>query len=81
MATSPSKEQNVTTTMEKPLFRVLKGNPDATELAALTAVIAGLAKRRPAEDSGERNLWGRPEDRLQRTTLYNPNAFRNVTFY
>jgi hypothetical protein len=70
-----------TTTAAKPLFRVLKGNPDATELAALTAVLTALAKKRPDEESGERNLWGRPEDRLQRTTLYNPNAFRNVTFY
>ncbi|GAB3697854.1 acyl-CoA carboxylase subunit epsilon [Corynebacterium nasicanis] len=70
-----------TTLADKPLFRVLKGNPDATELAALTAVLTALAKQRPAAESGERNLWGRPEDRLQRTTLYNPNAFRNVTFY
>lgn len=70
-----------TITTDKPLFRVLKGNPDATELAALTAVLTALAKRRPDEDSGERNLWGRPEDRLQRHTLYNPNAFRNVNFY
>jgi hypothetical protein len=71
----------VTTTATQPLFSVLKGNPSATEIAALTAVLTALAKQRPAEESGERNLWGRPEDRLQRTTLYNPNAFRNVTFY
>jgi len=69
------------TTTERPLFRVLKGNPDATELAALTAVLTTLAKQRPAEESTERNLWGRPEERLQRTTLYNPSAFRNVSFY
>jgi len=72
----------VTTTLtDKPLFRVLKGNPDATELAALTAVLTTLANQRPAEESTERNLWGRPEERLQRTTLYNPSAFRNVSFY
>ncbi|WIM72961.1 acyl-CoA carboxylase subunit epsilon [Corynebacterium suedekumii] len=71
----------MTTTTERPLFRVLKGNPDATELAALTAVLTTLAKQRPAEESTERNLWGRPEERLQRTTLYNPSAFRNVSFY
>lgn len=69
------------TTTERPLFRVLKGNPDATELAALTAVLTTLANQRPAEESTERNLWGRPEERLQRTTLYNPSAFRNVSFY
>lgn len=72
----------MTTMTDKPLFRVLKGNPDATEIAALTAVITSLASRRRAEnDSGERNMWGRPEDRLQRPTLYNPNAFRNVTYF
>lgn len=71
----------MTTTTERPLFRVLKGNPDATELAALTAVLTTLANQRPAEESTERNLWGRPEERLQRTTLYNPSAFRNVSFY
>lgn len=72
----------MTTTTDKPLFRVLKGNPDATELAALTAVITSLAsKKRATPDSGERNMWGRPEDRLQRPALYNPNAFRNVTYF
>ena len=69
------------TTTTKPLFSVLKGNPTPTELAALTAVLTALTQQRPAEESGERNMWGRPEDHLQRTTLYNPNAFRNVTFY
>ena len=72
----------MTTTTDKPLFRVLKGNPDATELAALTAVITSLAsKKRAAPDAGERNMWGRPEDRLQRPALHNPNAFRNVTYF
>ncbi|AGF71693.1 acyl-CoA carboxylase subunit epsilon [Corynebacterium halotolerans] len=72
----------MTTTTDKPLFRVLKGNPDATELAALTAVITSLAGKKPAAtDSRERNMWGRPEDRLQRPALYNPNAFRNVTYF
>ena len=70
-----------TTTATKPLFRVLKGNPDATELAALTAVLTALAKKRPDEESGERNLWGRPEDRLQTQTVFNPRAFHSVTFY
>ncbi len=71
-----------TATQDKPLFHVLKGNPDATEIAALTAVIAALAaQKRATDDSGDRNMWGRPEDRLQRPALYNPNAFRNVTYF
>lgn len=71
----------IVSTDTKPLFSVIKGNPDATEIAALTAVLAALAAQRPAEEARERNLWGRPEDRLMRSTLYNPSAFRNVNFY
>ena len=66
----------------KPLFRVVKGNPTDTEIAALTAVLTGLASRHASQSpTAERNLWGRPEQRLQRPTLYNPSAFRNVNFY
>ncbi len=28
---------------ERPLLRIVRGNPDDTEIAALTAVVAGLA--------------------------------------
>ncbi|RNE48782.1 acyl-CoA carboxylase subunit epsilon [Corynebacterium alimapuense] len=74
----------MTSPTQKPLFHVLKGNPDSTELAALTAVLTSLAAQQSAKAADtrtERNMWGRPADRLQRTTLYNPNAFQNVTFY
>lgn len=70
------------TTPTKPLFRIVKGNPTDTEIAALTAVLTGLARRHADQDpTAERNLWGRPDQRLQRPTLYNPSAFRNVNFY
>ena len=37
-------------TADQPLLRVVKGTPDDHELAALTAVIAGLTSATPAED-------------------------------
>ncbi len=71
----------MTVSTETPLFTVVKGSPTDDEVAALTAVFTQLiAAAAPAEDK-ERNLWGRPVDRLQRHTVYNPSAFRSVTFY
>lgn len=64
-----------------PLFKVLKGNPSDSEVAALTAVFTQLIAASQPADAGERNLWGRPEDRLQPHTVFNPRAFRSVTFY
>lgn len=39
---------------EKPLLKVVKGTPDDYQLAALTAVIAGLASAAPVEDAPKR---------------------------
>lgn len=64
-----------------PLFKVLKGNPSDTEVAALTAVFTQLAAAAKPSDAHERNLWGRPDDRLQTQTVFNPRAFHSVTFY
>ncbi|MDY3126546.1 MAG: acyl-CoA carboxylase subunit epsilon [Corynebacterium sp.] len=76
-----------------PLFKVVKGNPTATEIAALTAVLAQLSTqaRRDAAGigtgrtgvsaRGERNLWGRTEDRFSSQLQFNPSAFKNVRFY
>lgn len=69
---------------EKKLFlKVVKGNPDATQVATLTALFATMASNaanaEPVER--ERNMWGNLEERLQRPTTYNPNAFRNMISY
>ncbi|MBZ8176842.1 acyl-CoA carboxylase subunit epsilon [Corynebacterium poyangense] len=69
---------------EAPLFRVIKGNPSAPEVAALTAVIqqkirAAENQKRQRSDS-DPNLWGRFADRLHPHTIYNPAAFSTVTF-
>ncbi|WP_332253627.1 acyl-CoA carboxylase subunit epsilon, partial [Saccharomonospora halophila] len=36
-------------TAEVPVLRIVRGNPDETEVAALTTVVAGLAAAGPAE--------------------------------
>lgn len=70
---------------EKPLFRVIKGNPSPTEIAALTTVLASLAQQaadRAKADATprERNRFGALDDRLHNNQLFNPNAFKNLTY-
>lgn len=47
----------------RPLLRVVRGEPDDAELAALTAVVAGLASASGAEGSASRpprSRWSDP---------------------
>lgn len=68
---------------KKPFLKVIKGNPDATQVATLTTLFASMANQaaQSATVERERNLWGDLEERLQRPTTYNPNAFRNMITY
>lgn len=70
---------------EKPLFRIVKGNPDDTQVAALTTVLTSLAQKaaeRARTDSQprERNRFGALDERLHNNQLFNPNAFKNLTY-
>lgn len=50
---------------QRPLLRVVRGNPDDEELAALTTVVAGLAARPgEPEQNTRRSLWSDPAHRL-----------------
>ena len=68
---------------KKPFLRIVKGSPSDAQVAALTTVFAGLASAAAAAEKKEvdRNKWGNYAERLNRPTTYNPNAFRNVSFY
>ncbi|MCQ9343134.1 acyl-CoA carboxylase subunit epsilon [Corynebacterium kozikiae] len=68
---------------KKPFLTVVKGNPDPTQVATLTALFATMANNaaQAQEPERERNLWGSVEERLQRPTTYNPAAFRNMSLY
>lgn len=81
-ATNPDAE--TPEAAQQPFLRIVSGNPDDIEVAALTSVFAGLAQAAEAaaqKESAERNKWGDYSERLDRPITYNPNAFRNVTFY
>ncbi|MFP7365009.1 acyl-CoA carboxylase subunit epsilon [Corynebacterium callunae] len=77
-------ENNTTEAAQKPFFTVLSGNPDDTQVAALTMVIAGLAKaaaQAQLTQPATRNNWGNVAERLNRPTTFNPSAFQNVNFF
>ncbi|MFS8096540.1 acyl-CoA carboxylase subunit epsilon [Lentzea alba] len=66
---------------ERPLLRVVKGTPDDHQLAALTAVIAGLAAAAPVEDKpGQRSEWANPARRVRRPLQPGPGAWRASGF-
>ncbi|RAS68987.1 acyl-CoA carboxylase epsilon subunit-like protein [Lentzea atacamensis] len=66
---------------ERPLLRVVKGEPDDCQLAALTAVIAGLAAASPAEDKPKRRSeWANPARRVRRPLQHGPGAWRASGF-
>jgi hypothetical protein len=61
----------------KPLFRVVRGNPDDAELAGLTAVVAALAST-PAAPAApvEGSAWGDPARRVRNPLRHGPGAWR-----
>ncbi|HUQ55964.1 acyl-CoA carboxylase subunit epsilon [Lentzea sp.] len=67
---------------DKPLLQVVKGTPDDYELAALTAVVAGLASAsQPAEDKpARRSEWANHARRTRRPLQHGPGAWRASGF-
>lgn len=65
------------------LFRVVRGEPDDAELAALTAVLAAAASAPPApadtEDGRGRNRWVDRQAALRRPLHPGPGAWKAVT--
>ncbi|AWB83509.1 acyl-CoA carboxylase subunit epsilon [Corynebacterium liangguodongii] len=61
---------------------IVKGNPTDDEVAALTAVLTELeAEARAKRGTGERDLWGTPTLSRHFSTVFNPGAFSNVTYF
>jgi hypothetical protein len=64
----------------RPLLRIVKGNPSDAEIAALVGVFASARGGGVEQDTGPRNLWGTPTDRLRAAGGLSPNAFPNLAF-
>lgn len=68
---------------KKPFLRIIKGNPDDTEVAALTTLFAVMASNAGSQERAprDRNMWGNLSERLSSPMSYNPSSFQNVNFY
>lgn len=64
----------------RPLLRVVRGNPDDAELAAVTTVLAAAASGGPADEQGsperQRSRWADPAARLRPPPRPGPGAWR-----
>jgi hypothetical protein len=56
-------------------IQILKGQPTDEELAALMAVLGGVAGGAPEPEQTERTRWGLPVDRLR----YAKSNFQRIT--
>jgi hypothetical protein len=65
---------------ERPFLRIVKGNPSPAEIAALVTVVASGRGSGVEPETGPRNLWGTPTDRLRAAGGLAPNAFPNLAF-
>ena len=66
---------------EEPFLRVVRGEPDDAEVAALTAAVAALAAARG--ESGEpagRSRWSERGSLMRRPLRHGPGAWRASAF-
>lgn len=75
---SENSNEAETDTPAEPLLRVVRGNPDDAELAALTTVVAGLAGAASPgpEQQPRRSLWADPAHRLGTPIRPGPGGWR-----
>ncbi|TQM82744.1 acyl-CoA carboxylase epsilon subunit-like protein [Saccharothrix saharensis] len=61
-----------------PHLRVVRGNPDDVELAAVTAVVVGLASAGgPTADEPRRSAWSDKSRQVRRPLPHGPGAWRS----
>ena len=70
----------VTDKQPPPFVEVLAGAPDATQIAAIVAVLGGALSAKPGVgDAGPRNAWGPSKERLRPQYFNGPNAYTSLT--
>ena len=67
----------MSTEENQPLLRVVAGQPDDDELAALTAVVLALAGDESSDKQGGTGSWSDLSLRLRRPLPHGPNAWRD----
>ena len=71
------KDDEVGDEQSRPALRIVRGEPDAEEIAALTALLTA----RSGDDAGRtvalRGAWGDPARTFTRMPIPGPNAWRS----
>jgi hypothetical protein len=62
-------------TPDRPLLRVVKGEPSAEELAALTVVVAALSQRRSRRRPTPVGAWASPSGTHRRPLRHGPGGW------
>jgi Acyl-CoA carboxylase epsilon subunit len=73
---TPSDSRDPAIADERPLLRVVKGEPTAEELAALVAVVAARRAGGQAPPPRRRPVWGHPAAAVRREHRAGPGAWR-----
>ncbi|PWW22908.1 acyl-CoA carboxylase epsilon subunit-like protein [Geodermatophilus normandii] len=63
-------------TEQRPLLRVVRGEPTAEELAALTVVVAAVSRRRPRKRPVPVGAWAANADTHRRPLQPGPGGWR-----
>jgi Acyl-CoA carboxylase epsilon subunit len=75
MSEEPTPEER------RALFRVVRGEPDDAEAAALTVVLAAMTATEPAAASAQpRSRWNDHAAHLRRALSVGPDAWRRSTW-
>jgi Acyl-CoA carboxylase epsilon subunit len=64
-------------TADRPVLRIVRGDPTPDELAAVTVLLAALARSGSAAQPAPPSGWTDLSLRLRRTPMPGPGAWRN----
>jgi hypothetical protein len=70
------EREETTTAQERPLLRVVKGEPTADELAALTVVVAAMSQRRSRRRPTPLGAWASYADEHRVALRPGPGGWR-----
>jgi hypothetical protein len=65
---------------DRPLVRVVSGNPDPAELAALIAVVAARAQEDASVSPEAESVWSAKSRQVRPSLRPGPNAWRTSTW-
>jgi Acyl-CoA carboxylase epsilon subunit len=70
--------QEPTPEERRALFRVVRGEPDDAEAAALTVVLAAMTAAEPPQETSPRSRWSGHAAHLRRPLPVGPDAWRTT---